>query len=103
MKLTGILLFLVITISSCSILRRSDRDSRTTELAGKQKLEYTYLFFEGNKQKMLGNYAKAADLFIQCIKISTATPAPSYEAAYAFNMLNKPQEALFFAEALLFH
>ena len=61
--------------------------------------KYTHLFIEGNKQKMLGNYQLAINLFKQCTEKNPAEPAAFYEIAQILNESGQYTDGINFAKA----
>ena len=64
--------------------------------AGFTKNRETY--YEASKQKVLGNYETAAELFRKCLEYDPADAAAMYELANIYTDQGKIQEALPFAE-----
>jgi len=62
-----------------------------------EKIEFTRLFFNANKEKILGNYNLAASHFSECIRKDPSNAAAMYELAKAYVHLKKYEESLFFA------
>ncbi|MEN8224248.1 MAG: tetratricopeptide repeat protein [Bacteroidota bacterium] len=58
----------------------------------------TAIFLEANTQKLLGNYDKAKELFLQCLEIDAADGASMYELARIARINNQNKEALEWAE-----
>lgn len=96
-KLLIPLLFLV----ACNAQKDTVSANKTkdaTVLNEKQKLELDFLFHEGNKQRLLGNYEQALIIYSKCIKINPNQPFFHYELANLYTMANQQQIALQFAE-----
>lgn len=67
------------------------------ELSEKEQLNFDYLFFNANKEKILGNFDLAVGLYTQCIKINPKEPAPYYDLATIYTHQNKLTQAVDFA------
>ncbi len=55
-------------------------------------------FYDASKQKLLGNYEKAEELFKKCLEIDPDDAASMYELAEIYRRLNKEGEAQIYAE-----
>ncbi len=79
------LLVLIFFAASCSILKKESNNGEflsKKEVKNEQKyLEYKNAFYEGEKQKMLGNYNEAVSYFLKCLSLSPNKPTPAYEIA----------------------
>ncbi|HEX5002113.1 MAG TPA: tetratricopeptide repeat protein [Bacteroidia bacterium] len=98
------LLFPVLLLASCS----SGKKTTTTPapaaknkkpLTEEERLNLQYIFVNANRDKILGNYEKAADEFAQCIRIDGTNFASMYELAQIYRGAKKYSEALFFAQS----
>src|SRR5690242_74427 len=67
------------------------------ELSEEELINLKYLFVNANKEKILGNKNKAAELFAQCIRIDGSNHAAMYELATIYAEQKKINDALFFA------
>ncbi len=77
------------TVSSDKPAKKS-----TGELTYKQKMDFDYLFFNANKEKMLGNYDMAESDFAQALKINPSSAASVYELANIYAFKNNKKLAL---------
>ncbi|HET6245392.1 MAG: tetratricopeptide repeat protein [Bacteroidetes bacterium] len=68
------------------------------ELTERDNLKYQYSFHTANKEKILGNYDLAANLYAQCIKIDNTKATPFYELAGIYTLMGKNEFALEFAK-----
>lgn len=96
-----ILLILVVSLlSSCSIfIKKPDKVKTNKDVkAEKEELTYTYAFFEGNKQKMLGNYDNAAAYFTKCLQLKKTSSAAMYELSKIYYLQKDFENALVFAK-----
>lgn len=99
----GILLaFIVSILFACSAIQKGNKTGNTTkqdnQLSEKEKVAFTRVFFNANKQKILGNLEEAAGLFSQCLRKDPSNAAAMYELAGIYNETGKVEEALFFAK-----
>ena len=99
-KILG-LCMLVFASSSC-ITNRAGKNtvagSKTKKVTGKEDVEFKKLFFNANKEKILGNNEDAAALFAQCIRKDPNSSASMFELSRLYLDAGKLSEALFFAE-----
>ena len=65
----------------------------------RDKLNYEAAFFNGLRQKALGNLESAAEDFLKCIRLDGSKAAPMYELAMINYGFGKYSEALFFIES----
>src|ERR1035437_9235875 len=63
-------------------------------LTEKERIDFDYLFFNANKEQMLGNFELATNLFNQCLKIDPANAATMYELAKIYNYGGTKDKAL---------
>ena len=77
----------------------SSKPSAKTVLNNTQKADVTYLFFNANKEKILGNMNNAADLFAEVIRKDGSNHAAMYELANIYDSQKKYSDALFFARS----
>ncbi len=70
----------------------------SSKLSEYDQTNFSFLFFNANKERILGNYQLAANLFTQCIQISPKEPAPYYELARLFDNSDENKLALEYAE-----
>jgi tetratricopeptide (TPR) repeat protein len=76
----------------------SDKHS-STSLSDAQKAEVTNLFFNANKEKILGNSELAASLFSEVIRKDPGNAASMYELANIYLDQKKYADALFFSKS----
>ncbi len=86
---------LALSVSSADAQRRKKKKDKKPGYEDERKL--TELFYEGNKQKMLGNFEEAAGNFHECIKIDPNHAASYYELANLLTISEKLEDALPFA------
>jgi tetratricopeptide (TPR) repeat protein len=82
-KINYILFFLLLIIaSSCSVFKKQKPYNADKQFKSEEdKLKFTYAFFEGNKNKMLGNYADAAAYYSKCLQLNKKSAASMFELA----------------------
>lgn len=68
------------------------------KLEGKQRVDFERLFFDANKEKILGNYDLAETLFMQALKIDPSSSASLYELANIYAFQNNKNQALFYSK-----
>ena len=101
-----ILLILIVSLlSSCSIfIKKPDKIKTNKDVkTEKDELTYTYAFFEGNKQKMLGNYDNAAAYFAKCLQLKKTSSAAMYELSKIYYLQKDFENALAFAKQAVKH
>jgi tetratricopeptide (TPR) repeat protein len=93
-NLLTVLLFLTV-IQSCSLTLRSQDSSKLQE---DKPLKNRETYYEASKQKILGNYEKAIDLFKKGLDQEPADAASMYELASIYNEQGNSSEAIQLAE-----
>lgn len=93
----GVYLLFTITACKTSKVLKVGEDSKK-ELTGKARVDFEYVFFNGNKEKMLGNYDLAEILFSQALKIDPNSAATMYELANIYAFQNNKNQALFYSK-----
>ncbi|MBI2271645.1 MAG: tetratricopeptide repeat protein [Bacteroidetes bacterium] len=68
--------------------------SSKKELSEKERIDFDYLFFNANKELMLGNFELATNLFLQCIKLDPTNATPMYELAKIYSYAGNKDKAL---------
>ncbi len=69
-----------------------------SSLSEKERLEFDRMFFEGNKEKILGNYDMAEGLFIQALRVDPTSAATMYELGNIYAFKSNKKEALLFSK-----
>lgn len=64
-----------------------------------QKADVSYLFFNANKEKILGNLSNAAEMFAEVIRKDGGNAAAMYELANIYSEQKKYSDALFFSKS----
>ncbi len=67
----------------------SKNGKKIADLSDLEKREYEFIFFNANKEKLLGNYQIAAGLFNECILKVPSEPTPYYEIAKIYDYANQ--------------
>lgn len=73
-------------------------EKKPTVLNEKQEMEFTRLFFDGNKAKILGDYGQAQKLFKEALVINSESGAVKFEIAKLYAEQNRFTDALQLAE-----
>ncbi len=92
-----LLFFIAIYFASCSIFNHQIKSEKTPKQE-KNELTFTYSFYEGNKQEMLGNYNQAIAYFAKCIDLNKKSAASNYEIAKIYYILKEYDKSLIFAK-----
>lgn len=93
------MLGLAILFSSCNSSKKTgNTKGEEGAFSEKDKVKFEYHFFNASKEKVLGNYELALNLFLQCAKINPKEPAPLYEIANIYDKVGDASSALPFAE-----
>src|SRR5258707_1349345 len=90
-----IALFFAGFLSACKSSQKASAPP-TTNLSGVQRADVSYLFFNANKEKILGNLNSAAELFADVIRKDGTNHAAMYELANIYVQQKKNRDALFF-------
>lgn len=94
-------LFVFILLAACSGPHKTTTSSTggtQDQLSGVQRADVTYTFFNANKEKLLGNYNTAVDLFGEVIRKDPQNAAAMYELASVYMEQKKYVDALYFAK-----
>lgn len=79
----------------------SSSDSRKkpgSTLTDKERVDFERVFFDANKEKLLGNYDLAETLFSQALHIDPGSSATMYELANIYSFQNNKNQALFYSK-----
>lgn len=93
-------ILIVLALCSCNVIKHvgnKNTANKTIQLSEKEEIQFKKLFFNANKEKVLGNYDAAIDLFSECVRKNPTSSAPMYELAILYSDLRKGTEAIFFA------
>ena len=69
------------------------------QLSNRDKLNFEMAFFNGLRQKALGNLESAAEEFLKCIRLDGTKAAPMYELAMIYYGFSQYSDALFFIQS----
>ncbi|MCK9498481.1 MAG: tetratricopeptide repeat protein [Bacteroidales bacterium] len=89
------LILLVLSFSSCSILKKKEKTKDDPRI---QNFNFNYYFLEANKQKILGNYGDALELYTLASKQDREDAATYYEIAGILNLAWEYSSALEYAK-----
>lgn len=87
-------------LSGCTLFSGSQSKKAQKEeftLSEKDRMDFTRLFFDGNKAKILGDYGKAKKLFEQALKIDPQSAATKFELAKLYAEEGRYMESIFMA------
>ncbi len=94
-----ILLIFLFSVSSCTMYKNRGRiDTNKDVKAEKKLIEFNYSFFEGSKQKMLGNLNESGAYYLRCIELFPESAAANYELAGVLAIAEDYQHALAYAQ-----
>lgn len=106
---TALSILLIVTLTSCVTRKNTAKETRpaTPQVAKKdaerlteeEQINLKFLFVNGVKEQILGNYEKAIELFSQCIRIDGRHHASMYELAKIYLEQKKLNDAVFFARS----
>lgn len=87
----------------CSSSKTADKSpvvksTKKVALSEQDKMKYDFMFFNANKERMIGNYQLSAGLFLQCIELDPTQPTAYYELANIFDLTNQNKEAIIYAQ-----
>ncbi len=101
MKKTFLLLLPAVFLFSCKSSQQasSSKNPQKSSLSETQRTDVTYLFFNANKEKILGNLNNAADLFAEVIRKDGTNHTSMYELANIYMQQKKYSDALFFSRS----
>lgn len=74
------------------------KSNKKVGLSDQDKMKYDYMFFNANKERMIGNYQLSAGLFLQCVELDPSKPTAYYELANIFDLTNQTAEAIGYAQ-----
>ena len=87
-----------LSFSSCKTSQKEVSTVKKGELTAKDKMNFDYLFFNANKEKILGNFDLAETYFIQALKIDQNNAAALYEVANIYSFQKEKTKALVFSK-----
>ena len=68
------------------------------KLSSKQRIEFEHLFFDANREKILGNYSRAEALLVQALHINPNSSAATYELATIYAFRNNRKQSLVYSK-----
>jgi len=95
--------FFVLILLGCSTPKSVGESKSSTknvknktlvDLSEEERMSYEYLFFNANKERILGNYQIAASLFNECILMVPNEPTAYYEIAKIYDYADQKPLAL---------
>ena len=76
----------------------SGKSKDLVDLSEKEQIKFKFYFHEANKERILGNYQKAAGLFAQSATIAPNESAPYYELAHIYESAKQYDLSLEFSK-----
>ncbi len=91
----------LLLFTGCKSSEQAGATSKSVKsnLSDSQKADVSYLFFNANKEKILGNLNIAADLFAEVIRKDGSNAAAMYELSNIYSEQKKYSDALFFSKS----
>ncbi len=77
---------------------KQESKKETTKLSDRERIQFEMLFFNANKEKMLGNYDLAETYYSQALRIDPASATTMYELANIYSFQNNKNQALFYSK-----
>ena len=68
------------------------------ELNEKSRIEFEHLFFDGAREKLLGNYDMAESRFLQALRLNPTSAAVMYELGTIYTFQNNKNQALIYSK-----
>lgn len=93
-------ILLVLLISSCSTLKKNEKQPVDPRI---KNFNFNYYFLEANKQKILGNYGDALELYALASNQDKSDAASYYEIAGILNLAQDYSSALEYAKKAVKH
>lgn len=96
--------FTAILLTSCAggkdIVDAPDKDKggKTGELSYREQYKADYMFHEGNRERILGNWERAVELYGLCLEVDEDNYTAMYEMAFVLHKAGKVNEAIGFAK-----
>jgi len=88
----------LLSFSSCKTSQKEVSSVKKGDLNDKDKMNFDFLFFNANKEKILGNFDLAETYFIQALKIDQNNAAALYEVANLYSFQKEKTKALVFSK-----
>jgi tetratricopeptide (TPR) repeat protein len=80
------------------ITKAKSGSKNLADLPEEEQIKFSFLFHNGSKERILGNFQLAANLFLQCSQIAPNEAAPYYELANLFEDSKEAKLALEYAQ-----
>ncbi|MGQ0829322.1 MAG: tetratricopeptide repeat protein [Bacteroidota bacterium] len=74
------------------------KQNEKKQLSEKERIDFEYIFFNGSKEKILGNYDLAETHFAQALRINPNSAAAMYELANIYAFQNNNIQALYYSK-----
>ncbi len=97
-KTTAVMLLFLCVFVGCKTPEDVSANAGKNILSEKEELKFKHAFHDAGKEKILGNYELAAELFQQCIKINPKQADPYFELATIYDYAGKKDKALIYAK-----
>lgn len=97
-------IFITGILFSCSNTKKvTQEEDKTivkdrTRVSNKAKVQFDHIFFNAEKEKILGNTELAANLYAQCIRLNPNEPTPFFELSKLFDFSGDVNTALGYAK-----
>lgn len=108
---TALSILIIVAFASCVTGKKTANPERKTQetnsrqktsggtLTEEEQINLKFLFVNGTRERILGNYEKAIEYFSQCIRINGRHHASMYELAKIYLEQKKLNDAVFFARS----
>ena len=80
-------------------IKPSNKSVKNRSADNRDAINFELAFFNGLRQKALGNIDAALNEFLKCVRLDGTKATPMYELAMIYNNLSQYTEALFFIES----
>ncbi len=101
---TFVLLSIVVFLFACKTTKDSGTSAssqskpNSKQLSDRDRIQFEMLFFNANKEKILGNYDLAETYFSQALHVDPNSATTMYELANIYAFQNNKNQALFFSK-----
>ncbi len=90
------------SVTSCKTNKSASAKTRVGEnskaLSDKTQIDFERLFFDGIREKLIGNYDLAETQFNQALRIDPTSSATMYELGAIYSLQNNKTQALYFSK-----
>lgn len=90
--------FCFVSCKSHKDLSSSKENSDQRQLPEKTRIQFEEVFFDGAREKVLGNYEVAETRFLQALKLNPTSTAAMYELATIYTFQNNKNQALLYSK-----